>query len=323
MKLRDSHEGIREGGKSQGLLGERSLDWIRRVFVQGGPEPDAYARVDAWVAEMADGLRSGRVSRESLDSIWQSFGSSYLSGTLQGRAFAQPCGYAGDFETIDHIYRQAVSDDPRYSRWDRYFHAQAAPRAVRNRKEYFKTLVRRTENRASGPVHVLNLGSGPCRDVLEYFDDHPESRVCFTCVDQDSDAIGFARSLCGDHGPRVGFTQANALRFRSSRRFDLVWSGGVMDYLDDRIAKMFLRRALTLVAPGGEVAIGNFSMDNPSQDYMEVVGRWYLHHRSQAELFQLAIDAGAEPHNIRTGMEVEGVNLFLHLLNDRSPSRSL
>ena len=112
----------------------------------------------------------------------------------------------------------------------------------------------------------------------------------------------------------IEFVQANAFKFQSSRLYALVWSAGVLDYLSDRLAIRFIRRAFKAVRPGGEVAIGNFSLTNPSQPYMEVVGRWYLFHRSPTELARLGAEAVATPCAIRVGMESEAVNLFLHML---------
>jgi hypothetical protein len=106
--------------------------------------------------------------------------------------------------------------------------------------------------------------------------------------------------------------EANIFRFSRKHTYGLVWSAGVMDYLDQNVAVLFLTAALQAAAPGAEVVIGNFSPDNPSRNHIEVLARWYLHHRSPRQLLGLAENAGLPITGLRLGMESEGINLFLH-----------
>jgi len=289
-----------------------------RQLHEAPSSPETFGReLEVWIHRAAARLRSGAVDREDLDRLLSGLDEVYLEETIQGRAYRQPRGYAGDFETIDRIHTRAVAADPRAARWDRFFHEQPAPKAVRNRKRYFQRLVRRAEARVDGPVEVLDLGSGPCRDVREYLDEHPDSRARFTCVDQDPEAIAYGQALCAPYASRVRFVEGNVLRARLADRYSLVWSAGVLDYLEDRLAVRLLRRILGWAAPDGEVVVGNFAPSNPSRDYMEVLGRWYLHYRDAVDLFDLAVEAGLDADRVRIGMEPERVNLFLHVLPER------
>ena len=74
-----------------------------------------------------------------------------------------------------------------------------------------------------------------------------------------------------------------------------------------------VKRLQVAIAPGGELVIGNFSRANPSRSYMELVGEWNLHHRSEDQLRELALQAGADADQLSVGREPENVNLFLHL----------
>jgi hypothetical protein len=69
-----------------------------------------------------------------------------------------------------------------------------------------------------------------------------------------------------------------------------------------------------LLEKGGELVVGNFSTNNPSRGLMEVMLQWYLHHRDEEMLVELAIKAGIPAHKIRVNAEQTGVNLFLHML---------
>ncbi len=47
---------------------------------------------------------------------------------------------------------------------------------------------------------------------------------------------------------------------------------------------------------------------------MELFGEWFLYHRTEEHLINLAEQAGFDKEKISIGRENEGVNLFLHLI---------
>ena len=226
-------------------------------------------------------------------------------------------GYAGDFEIIDAIYTQRTAADLNQRRWDEYFHAQAAPRAVRNRKKYFQITATNavvTATRLGGCApRNLNVASGPGRDMMEWLTDHPVAPARFDCVELDANAIAYASELCAKHLDRIRFHRANALRFHPKDNYHLDWSSGLFDYLSDSLFVRLLRRLLNHTLPGGEVVIGNFGSYNPSRPYMELLGDWNLIHRGSEHLRELAMEAGATEQDITIGREPACVNLFLHV----------
>ena len=254
-----------------------------------------------------------KLSGDELSALRAAFGEALsTTETMQGFAFLKPHGYAGDFEMIDRIYGERITAEPHLAAWDRYFHAQPAPRAVRNRKNYFHALLDRHVARGR-PLRVLNLASGPGRCMAEWLAANPETPASFVCVELDAAAIAHASDLTRHSSDRVTFVRENVLRFSSAERFDLIWAAGICDYFSEQIIVRMVRRFMGLLAPGGELVVGNFSDDNPSRAYMEFIGDWRLHHRSAATLRQIAVTAGAPDGAIRVDAEPEGVNLFLHV----------
>lgn len=233
---------------------------------------------------------------------------------MQGFALQKPHGYAGDFEIIDRIYQEWLSPEANLSNWDRFFHAQPAVKAVRNRKTYFLEWLERHEaNMPANNLRLLNIGSGPSRDIFEHFSRNTDSRIRCDCVDADPKAIAYASELCSIHREKIQFHSKNAFKFQAKHAYQLIWSGGLFDYLDDRLFVVLLRRLRSKLSPEGEMVIGNFSPKNPTRSYMELLGGWFLHHRDTDKLASLAAQAGVPATNIRVGQEAEGVNLFLHL----------
>ena len=227
--------------------------------------------------------------------------------SIAGFCYLQPYGYAGDFELIDRLYTRYISNDPAISNWDAFAQAQPAAVAVRNRKAYFIDLL---ENKR--PLRVLNIASGPCRDIKEYCERHPLSATEIDCVEVDGRAIEFAKNLLS-HVKSVHFIQQNVISFKIEKEYDLVWSAGLFDYFNDNLFVRILSKLIRGLPGNSEIVIGNFSDNNPNRAFMEVGMNWHLHHRSPEQLIHLAIRAGASDWNLRVENEPEGINLFLHL----------
>jgi extracellular factor (EF) 3-hydroxypalmitic acid methyl ester biosynthesis protein len=288
---------------------ELTLDFLRRLVQRGGPETEEFGLLTNAFKALEYGQVSFESVRRALSPLLDTL------DCLHGFGFQKPHGYAGDYEMIERIYTQWTSTDPNLRRWDEYFHRQAAPRAVRNRKQYFHCLLdRHLKGRiADASTRILNLGSGPMRDVFEHLNGHRNMGLVFECVEMDDNALRYGEGLCSEYSESVIFHKQNVLRFKSEQKFDLVWSAGLFDYFSDRVFRLVLRRLIPLVKPGGEIVIGNFSENNPSRWWMEAVGDWILRHRSPESLTNLALECGVSRSQIRVCFEQEGVNLFLHI----------
>jgi len=277
-------------------------------------DENSFEKVDEVIQIIANGYKNGSISKSDITTINQLFGEEFLNETIQGFAVRKPYGYAGDFMIIDKIYTYDVSTDSKFQIWDKYFHQHSAPQAVRNRKEYFKQqLSKKLEGNHS--LSLLNVASGPARDLFELYSGlKHHQNLSTTCVEMDSNAIAYAKKLNGYFLDRITFVEKNIFRYQSESKYDVIWSAGLFDYFEDKAFVMMLKRFREWLEPGGEIIIGNFNEDNnPSRDYMELFGEWYLHHRTIEQLIELAIKAGYCRNMISIGREEENVNLFLHI----------
>jgi hypothetical protein len=128
----------------------------------------------------------------------------------------------------------------------------------------------------------------------------------------DSKAIEYSKQLL--NGSDVTFFCENAFRFRSEKQYDLIWSAGLFDYLDNEKFVFLLSSLMKMLTINGKMVIGNFSTLNPSRNYMEF-GEWFLFHRDITELTELAGKTGADPDSLSIESEATGVNLFLKIDN--------
>ena len=292
---------------------EHILEFIRYMVQKGGPSTsEDYTALNTALDSLAQYGKSIYCTEEQSSSIRKAFGETLSCETVQGFVFQKPRGYAGDFEVIERIYNYHISKNPRLSNWDRFFHSQRAPKAVRNRVSYFLDQIWNIKTTQPDEARVLNLASGPGRDMYESLKVIGPSKIYFDCVDQDRNALEYAKSLCRDFLTNINFLHQNAVRFAAQKTYHLIWSAGLFDYFSDGLFKRVLKRLLPYLAENGRLVIGNFSENNPSRGYMEIFN-WHLYHRSEEKLRKLAEECGVLPKNISIEQEPEGVNLFLHI----------
>lgn len=296
---------------ARGFSQDVDIDYIRRLVAQGGPCEGDDNKLNAWMARAHAFAAAGQLKEKDRAELLEAFGTAMTPLTMQGFALSKPHGYAGDFEIIDRIYQHHVSADPVLANWDRLFHRQAAPKAVRNRKTYFHHLLDHHE--AVGAPHILKIGVGPGRSMFEWLSANPSSKATFDCVEIDPNAVRYATELNHRFLDRIQFFRKNCLKFEPTQQYELIWAAGIFDYFDDTTFLQMVQRLLVAVAPGGELVIGNFADTSPSRPSMEFGLEWILHHRSADQLVVLAMQCGVPRERIAIGCEELGVNLFLHV----------
>ena len=296
---------------------KKTNEQLESLLRKGKISREDFCKIDNIVALISSQIKNNILSKSDVSKINANFPEEFIKNTVQGHGLSKPFGYAGDFMMIDKIYTYHKSDKPEYSIWDEYFHEQSAPIAVRNRKEYFKNVI--NQKMAENPkLKLLDVASGPARDLYEVYSKLSfDQTIQTTCIEMDENAILFAKGLNQEFLDSIKFVHKNIFRHQESEKYDLIWSAGLFDYFSDKAFLMVLSRFKEWLKVGGEIIIGNFNEDyNPSRDYMEIFGEWYLNHRTEDQLFKLAIFAGFKGRQIKIEREPENVNLFLHLRID-------
>ena len=278
---------------------------IEHLLRKHGPEPYEYEELLSFVDAME--AKDVEAFRAAMQPI-------LTPDTIIGFSFTKPFGYNGDFFIIEKIYQRYVNPDERYRRWDEFFHTFPAAIAVVNRKALARKVLGELNRNACGKQQqVLILGSGPVTEVYEYFQQNPDNHLTFDLLDLDNRSIAYAKNKHRNNLHCMNFQNQNVIRYNPEKKYDLIWSAGLFDYFKDKHFVFLLRRYYEFVKEGGEMIIGNFNIDNPSRKIMEVLGDWFLYHRSIDELRDFALRAGIPSHNISVIKEPLGINLFLRL----------
>ncbi|MCF7975588.1 MAG: class I SAM-dependent methyltransferase, partial [Phycisphaerae bacterium] len=175
---------------------------------------------------------------------------------MHWRSTHKPLGYAGDYQIIESIY-DCKSDSPGRGRlWDNFYNDHAACQAVRNRKDFFCQVFASVCERTTAPRSVLDIACGPCREVTDAVSQAGELArgTHFHCIDIESKAIDYAQDRLGAlEGVTFQWDVANALRMQPDHQYDLVWSAGLFDYLNDRLAILLLKRMWRWTKAGGDL----------------------------------------------------------------------
>ena len=223
------------------------ISYVQELINNGGPQPDDYEELNNFFVKIYDQVAERKMNREEAKKLcWQLFDPEFTFTTMQGFVYHKQHGYAGDFEIIDKIYQEWLSPDPHLADWDRFFHWQSAPKAVRNRKRFFIEKFSEIAKSNGKDFQVLNVGSGPARNIAEFFTKNPTAKMTFHCVDIDENAITYAQNVCQNLSTnQIAFHHSNIFRFRNDQNYDFIWSAGLFDYLDDKKFIFLFKQFLT------------------------------------------------------------------------------
>ena len=237
------------------------------------------------------------------------------------RCVTKPRGYAGDYLTIDAMYRNTPAGDGALGRYlDRCALEFPTAQAVRNRRALLQGAMNDVakENRTPWPTRITSLASGPAREVFDLLTDASAPDVRITCVDMDPGAIAHASRTAGELGvaDRVTLVRENIINLchgKSRTALEsqhLIYSIGLADYLIDREVVALLDWIHGQLLPNGTVILGNFDVSNPARAFMDYVFQWPLIYRTADDLRRLIgwSKFGDAAVDIRT--EDEGINLF-------------
>ncbi|MGB0678069.1 MAG: hypothetical protein ACPGUV_00230 [Polyangiales bacterium] len=244
------------------------------------------------------------------------------------RAFHKPLGYAGDYELMSMLYRPKPEGPSLFSQLlTQHAKDEAAGRATINRLEYVSRIIRSVVDSSSRDrVCIASIGCGAARELVYLLSQTPEigERLDIALLDQDTRALevcekvllpfsrrtGAQFSFIGD--PIQSLIRENQLGACLGGK-DLIYSVGLYDYLDDKIFVDLSKVLYSALNPGGKLVIGNMAAHNPTLYWMAYAMDWFLIHRSEQDLLQLASKVVSQTNKTVVDAEPTGINLFLHL----------
>lgn len=208
------------------------------------------------------------------------------------RAYYKPRGYAGDYEMMNHLYRDELVGKTLFDQcMHKYFIDEPAGVAVKNRGQYlFDKITQLFEKTPSTtPLKVLSIASGPAMEQQLFLQNSAKFHgrpAEFTCRDQDEESLKHAQRQLhsSERFVKSGFNfKFMNMAIRNviaagcpETDYDLIYSAGLFDYFTEPVAQLVLD--------------------------------WHLIYRSEEDLLRIFKGMGSK---IWVEKEPLGVNLFV------------
>jgi len=239
---------------------------------------------------------------------------------LSARAYARPRGYQGDAELLDLIYTgdyRPLSAVPVTELGDaifRYTIQCKAPKAVRIRRDFLVTQI--DEVCESIPsAHILSVACGHLREAE--LSDSVQSRAFgrFVALDQDPDSLKVVTQTCGALGVEAVRGSVKTLLSGSlvSDKFDFIYTAGLYDYLEQRLAQRLTEKLFEMLRPRGRLLIANYLPDLEDVGYMETYADWRLIYRDAAAMRRLTETIAAPIASVRIFPDTSQTVVYLEL----------
>ena len=246
------------------------------------------------------------------------------------RATLKPRGYPGDSGVMRMLYLNNYQGESTYAKLiHKHGVGHAAGQSVRNRLLLVGRMLNDYQHRSHllhrKKVKVLSVGCGAAFELQDIIKSPQDcDKYHFTLFDQDPVALSEAAEIANNientvgQAPGVDYVQGSVRTMLFSRKlrqewgqFDFVYALGLFDYLASRVAKAVLDRLYQLLAPGGELVIGNYHVSNPSKHYMGYYGDWFLIHRTEEEFKGLFQNSAQDQISLQ--YDETGSQMFLHI----------
>ena len=260
----------------------------------------AFHRVIAVVHEICAALsdaESAGCAREELRAATETARAIHGASPFVKRLQDWPRGYPGDFETIEWLCR-STSRAPSGTfgaALEAYALTSAIAQQHRNKVQFQADCIRDAMLR-NPECRVLSLACGSSPD-LRAIVPLVGKRASFVLCDGDAGALEFSRRQLAPIAGQCRFVQGMVPRVlgrvAAHGPYDLVYAGGLFDYLPDRLATRTLAIAnRSLLAPDGRLVFTNIATGNPFRVWLEYLANWTLIERSGADVRRLCADAG-------------------------------
>jgi len=246
----------------------------------------------------------------------------FMRSRFAERAYYKPKGYAGDFQMMEMIYRNEPDGDGKLGRLvDGWCLNTKAASAVRCRRDLMSNLLAQWSRKRGDTrkiFRIMNLACGSNRELFDFLGKTNDTRrMEITCIDADPEALEYTNQHVNvmPHNASIRFMQENVVKWALGRtahhfgQLDIIFSAGLMDYLDRRMFQKLAERCYDHLKPGGVLILGNFGETSPNRAFMDHILKWNLIYRSEQELTDIL--AGTSfGDRVRVLEEPNGINLF-------------
>jgi len=217
-------------------------------------------------------------------------------------SLSKPRGYSGDADMIDYYYR-LKGNYKNSTFFGREIHNilmdSTSCASVRWRAKHLSEIFQSIYHEKEAGINVLSVASGHIRE-LGYIENRNQVFNKFTALDQDNQSNNEARSSYdGQFLNIVDESISYILRdgFKD-QEYDFVYSAGLFDYLNDKLASKLIQKLYACVKKGGSLLVPNFAKGITERAFMDIFMDWELIYRNEEDMSGLAENAGVPEESI-------------------------
>lgn len=258
------------------------------------------------------------------DSFKEAFRPFSGASEMNQRVLKWPMGYPGDHITLEHIYRSAPISDNAFGKYmDLFLYSRTLGIGIRERKNTLHDVLHKEfQARSEKTFRVLNIGCGSCRELYDFglqLNDFPAK---ITCTDFDSAALQFSKESLMSRGINLDhftFLEMNVLKLVSSAfvqqklgTFDVIYSAGLFDYIQDKGITKIFGSLFKNLSPGG-IIIAPFK----DAEYYDTFDYYWLcnwtafYQRTKREVQDLLIDSVPQAKMEVMSTPTPSINFFI------------
>ncbi len=296
-----------------------TLDQVYRISEQGLLEKwdELWLRANAIVEPlMGDRAVLRSVKRFTELTITPEF----MDGPIWRRSYEKPLGYPGDFAIMKMVYDWERAGDSLYGKLMHRIGLEVseciATRMVKVQQAIAKVLA---EKGSDGLARITSLGCGPAKEIRNVLEaPRLPGNGHFTLIDQDQEALADTYACLLPSIVRLnGQAKVNCLQtsfielikpgpvFDALPPQDLIYTVGLIDYLNARRTRDLVTALYNKLTPGGTLIVANMAATPKSNLWpMEFITDWSVLYRTQQDMSDLA--AGCGDAEIKIGLEETG-----------------
>lgn len=306
---------------------ERAVDELRRDVANFMeleraqlPESEVYHRLLAVVHQICAsilGCERAELTRDEIVHILEPVRRVHARSPFVARLQQWPRGYPGDFETVEYLVAgENHAQDLLARSCEAYALSRSIAQQHRNKVQHQSARIMRTMLANPGRTRIASIACGSCPDFRNLRDHLPALAGEIWLSDMDGDALKFSREALSGLEEHLHFVQGDALsttRRLARGTFDLVLSGGLFDYLEDRSAALLIQMSYRLLAEGGVFFFTNIAAGNPYRTLIEYFGDWTLIERTEDDVYRLCEQAGIGRGNVSIRREETGLAFLIEV----------
>lgn len=290
-----------------------------------------------WIALMQKFEQEAAHIPEDLESIHRTFTQHNLHPLLLSapsvhRTYTKPLGYAGDFEMINMILRNAFEGETDYAKIVHKLNIlPPTPVSVRYRNDIMLDYVvtgAQQASRRQESFKVLSIACGPAAEILRFIKLHESLQLS---VPITIELLDFSQHTLNETKKKItnALAQTNAPNIQVNyicesvhtllknpaiieqrlNQYDLIYSGGLFDYLSNQICTRLLKMFYKWLKPGGKTFTTNMHSADPERFWMAYVLEWFLIYRNEQDMLAWATNSETR----RVYADETGINLFLEI----------